>query len=186
MRKSDITPKEIVPREGDFLHTGLRHRDLKFGDEDTIRKKRAIVIEETSSISSTLEDIKQALRLHRGSVTKAAEFLNVSRAALERKINNNPMLLQVKVDIRNEFLDNTEQKLMELVDEKNVTAVTFTLRTVGKERGYSEKNTLEHTVPGGIGSAASLIAEMRKGLDSVSDDNTVDVEDYEWKDEENL
>ena len=63
---------------------------------------------------------------------------------------------------------------------------------MGKDRGYTEKNTTEIDVPGGIKNAATLINAMRKGIEGVDEDSIIDTEDYtlvegeeeEWEDEE--
>jgi hypothetical protein len=49
------------------------------------------------------------------------------------------------------------------VNDGNVTAITFLLRTRGKERGYTEKNLLEHSTDESSRNAAALIEQMRKG-----------------------
>jgi hypothetical protein len=164
--------------------TGLRKRDITTTDDDTKKIKRAELIKATADIPYSFTQIEAALRECRGSVADAAEKLGVLRAPLKRKIDHTPYLQQVQQDIRQRFVDDTEQKLMDLVNEGNVTAVTFTLRTLGKERGFSEKNTLELDVPGGIRNAASLIGAMRKGMEGASDDAIIEVDDYEVEEED--
>lgn len=173
--------------------TGLTARDLRTTEADTKKIKRAALLKAVAEIPYSLEQIEEALRMHRGSVAEAAKFLGVMRQPLQRKIQHNPYLMNVQRDIKETLVDNTEQKLLDLVEEKNVTAVTFHLRTMGKDRGYTEKNTTELDVPGGIKNAATLINAMRKGLEGVNEDSIIDTEDYaivegeeEWEEEEDL
>ena len=172
--------------------SGLVSSDITIKKEDTRKLRRAEIRREAATIAHSFEQIEVALRNHKGSVAEAAKELGVLRQALKRKIDNNPYLLNVQKDIKETLVDNTEQKLYELIDEKNVTAVTFHLRTMGKDRGYTEKNTTEIDVPGGIKNAATLINAMRKGIEGVDEDSIIDTEDYtlvegeeeEWEDEE--
>lgn len=172
--------------------SGISRRDLMITEEEPRKIEKVSIARAAAEITYTLEQIEVALRNNRGSLSKAAAELNVLRPALKRKINNNPHLIRVQSDITESFIDNTEQKLMDLVDDKNVTAITFTLRTIGKERGYMEKSSVEHDIPGGISNAAALIASMRKGLEGVNEDTIIETEDYnvegseEWEDEETL
>lgn len=114
------------------------------------------------SMLPSLNEIETALRITRGSITEAAELLEVERPILSRKVRSTPSLEKVMQDIREEKIDAAEKALDELVLEKNPTAVTFTLRTIGKERGYTEKSTIEHEMGENSRSAAALIAAMRK------------------------
>lgn len=112
-------------------------------------------------IHNTMRDVADAIRIAEGNLSKAAELLGTTRPALKRKVALNPYLQKVMEDIIDQKLDKTEDKLFEQVDMGNVTAITFTLRTIGKTRGYTEKNILEHEVGAETRSAAALIEAMR-------------------------
>jgi transposase-like protein len=45
--------------------------------------------------------------------------------------------------IKESLIDHAESKLQELIEDGNVTACIFYLKTKGKSRGYSEKSELE-------------------------------------------
>lgn len=119
-------------------------------------------------IKETLGEIEVAIRLAKGNLTEAAELLNTTRLVLDRKINTNPSLRMAMKSIREEFLDLTEQKLRESVEEGNLSAVTFVLKTIGRQRGYGDTSTLVHEIEEGtIRDAAQLIDAMRKGAGKV-------------------
>jgi hypothetical protein len=118
---------------------------------------------EAAKIRMTQEDIKLALEICNGNLTEAAKMLDTTRPVLARKVQNSPGLQRQLQNLVEQKLDYTEDKLMELVNDGNVTAITFLLRTRGKERGYTEKNLLEHSTDESSRNAAALIEQMRKG-----------------------
>lgn len=129
----------------------------------------------------TLDEIETALWLTRGHLGEAADLLKVERRVLARKISATPSLEKTVRDILAIKIDDAEKKLDELVLEGNVTAVTFTLRTLGKERGYTEKSTIEHELGSTATSAAGLIASLRKGaelpaLEVAEDEDIIEIE----------
>ena len=127
----------------------------------------------------TLDVVELALRMHRGNIVKAAEEMNLEPPLLRRKVNTTPSLLKVLQDIKQNEVDNAESTLYELVDQKNPQATIFVLKTLGKERGFTEKTVVEHDLSEGAKSAAALVESMRRGakqLDvSDDDDDVIDV-----------
>lgn len=130
------------------------------------------------SMLPSLNEIETALRLARGSISDAAELLKLERPILARKVQATPSLEKVMRDIREQKLDDAEKALDALVLEKNPTAVTFMLKTLGRDRGYSDKTTIEHEMGEGAKSAAALIAAMRKEVKALplTDDVVIEVE----------
>jgi ribosomal protein S21 len=112
----------------------------------------------------TLKDIEYALRKFRGNLYYTATFLGMERRTLKAKIDSAPNLEYLRKELLEEKLDIAEYKLFEQVEDGVLPAITLVLRTLGKERGYSEKSTVEHEVgPRLQSSAASLIEAMRNG-----------------------
>jgi hypothetical protein len=136
---------------------------------------------------ATLADVKLALTLAGGNLTKAAEVLGVSRRLLARKIEITPVLEKILDDIKQQNLDMVEEKLLDQAEMGNVTAITFYLRTQGKERGYTEKNTLEHELGAKtLSSAAALVEALRqRDRPSLPDPDTIEIpqESVTWQDE---
>ncbi|MBS0233802.1 MAG: hypothetical protein JSR99_09975 [Proteobacteria bacterium] len=83
-----------------------------------------------------------------GNKSLAASRLGCSRNTIDAYIARYPEICAALVEIRETFKDYAESQLKILVREKNPQAVFFTLRTVGRDRGYSERT--EITGPGGL------------------------------------
>lgn len=98
----------------------------------TPKKKRS-----TSAINPLR--IEAALNAGRGNVSFAASSLGVTRAALYNHIKRNAHLQQVLTDARESIVDAAENALMAAVVAKQGWAVCFTLKTLGRSRGYIER-----------------------------------------------
>ena len=59
-----------------------------------------------------------------------------------------PSLKEVLSDAREDALDLAESKLMKAIDDGNITAIIFFLKTRGKSRGYSERSEFGHGTGG--------------------------------------
>lgn len=97
----------------------------------------------------TVAQIDEALKAKAGNVTAAASALGASRSTIYNQINASPTLKQALVDYRESLVDIAESALRKGVLEGNMTAIIFTLKTVGKDRGYVERSQYEHSKPGG-------------------------------------
>lgn len=93
----------------------------------------------------TVDQIEHALKAASGNITYAADGLRVSRTTLYRRINESARLQQVLEDAREKLIDVAESALHKQVLEGNITAIIFTLKTVGKHRGYVERKEHEHS-----------------------------------------
>ena len=78
----------------------------------------------------------------RGNVSAIARELKITRGTLHNNIQASPELKSLLADERERMLDNAEDKLGQAVDSGEAWAVCFTLKTQGKERGYTERNEL--------------------------------------------
>ena len=73
-----------------------------------------------------------------GAGKAAASYLGISHRVLLNRIKKN-MWLQEQLEVINEDrLDFAESKLLQLIGEGNVHATLFYLKTIGKQRGYTE------------------------------------------------
>ena len=88
-----------------------------------------------------IDAIKQA----RGFVTKAASLCDVSRTTFYAKLKDFPTVQAALEDKRVGRHDFEENKLMGAIDEGNVTAIIFYLKTQCKDRGYVERYQQEVT-----------------------------------------
>ena len=85
------------------------------------------------------ERFLEALTKSLGIVSSAAKICGLSTGT-HRNYKRDDMEYRRKVeDIEDMVLDYGESKLLELINEKNVAAVIFFLKTKGKKRGYIEQ-----------------------------------------------
>ena len=87
----------------------------------------------------TVGQIESALKAKAGNIAAAAKTLGVARSTLYRRIEKSPGLQDVLTDAREELVDIAESALRKEVLGGNITAIIFTLKTQGKNRGYVER-----------------------------------------------
>lgn len=90
----------------------------------------------------TIENIEAAIQRTAGNVSLAAHSLGVSRMTLYRRINKSERLKNAVEDAREKMVDEAETALRHLISEGNVAAIIFALKTIGKNRGYVERQEL--------------------------------------------
>lgn len=77
--------------------------------------------------------------------------INYSRQAAQERANKHPEILQ---DIRDDSLDTAEAGINELMisenDDIKFKSCTFVLKTLGKKRGYVERQEIEHSGQVGV------------------------------------
>ena len=81
----------------------------------------------------------EALREKHGNLSAAARYLNCSRNTISRYIEQYPTVKAVADEERETLIDFAENQLFQQVKEGNITAIIFTLKTIGKSRGYAER-----------------------------------------------
>ena len=90
----------------------------------------------------TVSQIENALLQAAGNVSYAAKSLGVSRVTLYRRINDSAALKQILTDSREELKDIAESALKRAVINGEGWAVCFALKTIGKDRGYVERQEI--------------------------------------------
>lgn len=91
----------------------------------------------------TVTDIERALKDSHGLISKAAGLLGCHRSTLHQRIKDNPRLQEFVEQCREDVLDLAESQLFEALQRGEAWAIQFTLRTIGKERGYCERHQQE-------------------------------------------
>lgn len=81
-----------------------------------------------------------------GNMTATATAIGVCRRTLVRWREADPELDAMMNDIDESLIDFSESKLMESIQEGNLTAIIFHLKTKGKGRGYIEGQEITATV----------------------------------------
>lgn len=84
--------------------------------------------------------VAEQIELSRGNLSHAARQLGVARSALQSFVNRYPELKQLLQDQREAIVDAAENALFAAVTEKEGWAVCFTLKCLGKDRGYIERS----------------------------------------------
>ena len=87
----------------------------------------------------TAAQIIEALREKHGNLSAASRYLGCSRDTVRRYINTYPTVKAVADEERETLIDFAENQLFQQVKDGNITAIIFTLKTIGKSRGYVER-----------------------------------------------
>ncbi|MGW8300434.1 MAG: hypothetical protein ACWGNO_00115 [Desulfobacterales bacterium] len=90
-----------------------------------------------------IKQIESMLRKTNGLISHAAELLGVSAPAIHDRINRSPHLQEVRRQIEERLIDKSENVVYHHMQNKNLTAAIFHLKTKGKSRGWVEKRESE-------------------------------------------
>ena len=85
------------------------------------------------------KDIVNAMAAVGGAGRAAASYLGLPYRTLLARIRKNPWLQDELQMIREDKLDFAESMLMKLISEGNPNAIIFYLKTIGKDRGFTEQ-----------------------------------------------
>jgi len=89
--------------------------------------------------------LKKAIDGSYGNVTAIALRLNCARKTVYEKLEKYPELKLVLKDERDKIVDLAENKLLAAVNRGSEYSINLVLRTLGKERGYTEKQEIQHS-----------------------------------------
>lgn len=92
----------------------------------------------------TRDVVELALRRERGLRYATAEALGIAYSTLQNYLTRWPDLRRVIAEAQGKLLDVAEHKLGEHVDQGNLEAIKFILKTKGKKRGYIEEKKVKH------------------------------------------
>lgn len=81
----------------------------------------------------------EAIQLSRGMVATAARNLGCNRQTIYNRAKESEAVADAIEEAREITLDTAETKLFELIQEKNLGAICFLLKCLGKKRGYIER-----------------------------------------------
>lgn len=96
----------------------------------------------------TDDEIVKAYELNMGNVSQTCAALKISRRTFYNKKEANKELAERLADVDESLLDMSESKLYEQIQNGNITAILFHLKTKGKNRGYVERQENELSVNG--------------------------------------
>lgn len=83
-------------------------------------------------------DFLKAYKASAGNVSHACEKIGISRNCFYEWKKNFPEFNERFVEAEESLIDLVETKLMKAINDDNVTATIFFLKTKGKHRGYVE------------------------------------------------
>lgn len=112
------------------------HRTIPTGNTFTITKSYG----GRGCKQATTEQACAALLKTKGNISAAARLLGLTRAAFDHEyVRKVPEIMAAKDQARQIILDETEDILEKQIRKAEPWAVCFTLKTIGKDRGYIEK-----------------------------------------------
>jgi len=121
---------------------GYKMAEIGAGATDAIPKKRR-------GAHYRDREIIAALQATNGLIYRAAARLGCAPTTIYRAAEISPAIQQTIDDARGELLDAAEAALMGAIGRGEAWAVCFTLKTLGKQRGYIERAQIEHGGAGG-------------------------------------
>lgn len=90
------------------------------------------------------------LRENRGNLAACGRYFHVTRERIRQIVAADDELSQIVFEERESFLDVAENKLYDAIEDGNVVATIFFLKTQGKSRGYVERAELVPLRPQGF------------------------------------
>jgi hypothetical protein len=93
----------------------------------------------------TVEQILPLFEQFNGNVSVIARQLKTTRKTIYDYIKKHKTLQDALEDSRETMVDAAESALFAAVTEKQGWAVCFTLKCLGKERGYIERSEIQHS-----------------------------------------
>ena len=88
------------------------------------------------------EQMIEAIEKSRGFVSSAASMCGVSRRTFYRYLEKYATVKEALDDEREKRTDFVENKLMNAINDGNITAIIFYLKTQAKGRGYIERQEI--------------------------------------------
>ena len=86
--------------------------------------------------------VSEALKMYLGNMSKAAEACGVTRQYLYQYLDKHPELKEVRDESREMLVDNIEYKSYEIAMRGHAGLLKYFLATLGKSRGYVERQEL--------------------------------------------
>ena len=112
----------------------------------------------TSGVKISHKAIADGLRKTHGNYQLTATMLQVSREAIRKRVQANDTLMEIAREEREGVVDVAESALQRAVLNGEAWAVQFTLRNLGRDRGYFEKQ--QHEIGGKDGGPVAVVRDM--------------------------
>lgn len=93
----------------------------------------------------TTKKVKKALINSGGILQTVADRIGCTREHLHVYISKHPELVAARQEAREAMIDGAESQLKKSLDEGDPSSVRWYLSRIGKNRGYAEKQEVEHS-----------------------------------------
>jgi len=103
------------------------------------------------------QQIADAITKSKGILTAAARDLRCSRGTIYRYIDKYATVKHAYDEANETNIDFVETKLMEQINNGNITAIIFFLKTKGKHRGYVERQEVAGVEDQPLGAVVRVI-----------------------------
>lgn len=120
----------------------------------------------TAGIKLSKEKIKDSLILTHGNYMLTAKMLKCSREAIRVRVKADEELSQIVRDEREGIVDVAESALNQAVLRGEPWAIQFTLRSIGRNRGYGDSLQVSGEVKVSDLSDEELESKVREIIDS--------------------
>lgn len=94
----------------------------------------------------TIDEIATVLKKKAGNMAETARALNVTRQAIHKRVSEDEALQAIVADAREAMVDVAESQALQQIKQGNTAMIIFTLKTLGKNRGYIERSEIDHRV----------------------------------------
>ena len=91
----------------------------------------------------TAAEVAEALTEAKGFTTHAARRLGCTARTVQNYMKRHSTVRQARDEAKESLKDHTEIKLVEAINEGNMTAIIFFLKTQAKDRGYVERQEIK-------------------------------------------
>ena len=111
----------------------------------------------------TAERMIEEIEASRGNVSVAADVLGIGRTTFYTYLKKFTTVRQKLDEVRERRHDHVEDRLMDSIDNGNIAAIIFYLKTQCKHRGYIERTQQEHMGKDGDGAIKIRIIKSTVG-----------------------
>jgi len=86
-----------------------------------------------------------AIEKAHGLISAAAKIIGCNPITIRKRMESTPAIAAAVKNARELMLDVAELKLFDAINQNRPWAICFYLKCIGKERGYVEKQQVEHS-----------------------------------------
>jgi hypothetical protein len=91
----------------------------------------------------------------KGVLSRMIEIVGLPAPSIRYRITQSPMLKQVIFEARESVIDNAEDNIFKKVEAGDYGASVFVVKTLGKDRGYTERREIEGNITHSIDKAST-------------------------------